>query len=194
MRGYGFTAADGRGTHDGVRWPLPTASGPGDWATAPPPSPLRGRVRGLGVADLPFHLDDAMWVVELDGDVRREQRLSSATRGRLVTRVAAWDEACATDYAHGCELRARAFADPGGADGELMGGYLDDLHRCVTAGLPPVTAAGAAGYIAARVAAIAAGPGAHPDGAAAERAAQARWLADRLGLADDPGPGAAEPV
>jgi hypothetical protein len=185
--GYGFTTADGRGTYDGVTWPLPTADGPGAWAAAPSPSPLRGRVRALGVEDLPFHLDDAMWTVELDGDVRRGLRLSSAARGRLVGRVTGWDGACASGFARACEERARAAADPGGPDGELMRGYLDDLHRCVTAGLPPITAAGAAGYIGARIAALAAGPGAYREGAAAERAAQARWLATRLGLTDHRG-------
>lgn len=187
MRGYGFTAADGRDAYDGVSWPLPLAGGPGAWAAAPAPSPLGGRVRALGVGDLPFHLDDAMWIVELDGDVRRELRLTSGARGRLVRRIAGWDGACAADYALGCEERARALEDPGGPDGELMRGYLDDLHRCVTADLPPVTAAGAAGYIGARVAALAAGPGAYRDAAAAEREAQARWIAGRLGLTDHPG-------
>lgn len=186
MVGYGFTAADGRAAYDGMTWPLPAAGGPGSWAAAPAPSPLGGRVRALAVADLPFHLDDAMWVVELDGDVRRELRLSSGARGRLVRRVAGWDGACAAEFALGCEARARAADDPGGPDGELMRGYLDDLHRCVTTGLPPVAAAGAAGYIGARIAALAAGPGAYRDGAEAERAAQARWLATRLELPDHP--------
>ena len=186
MRGYGFTTLDGLGSYDGVTWPLPAARGPGAWAAASSPSPLGGRVRALGLGDLPFHLDDAMWVVELDGDVRRELRLSSGARGRLVRRVGGWDGACAAEFALECEVRARAAGDPGGPDGELMGGYLDDLHRCVTAGLPPAAAAGAAGYIGARVAALAAGPGAYADGAAAERAAQSRWLATRLELPDHP--------
>lgn len=183
MRGYGFTSAGGVGAYDGTAWPPPAGGRPGAWTAAPTPSPLRGRVRAHLVEDLPFHLDDALWVVELEGDVRREQRLSSAARGRLLARITAWDDASAAQFARACQERAAA---AGGPDDELMRGYLDDLHRCVTAGLPPVTAAGAAGYIGARIAAIAAGPARHAEGAAAERAEQAGWLAARLGLADPP--------
>lgn len=188
MRGYGFTSAGGRGACDGADWPPPTASGPGAWTAAPAPSPLGGRVRALRIGDLPFAIDEALWVVELDGDVRRERRLTSGARGRLIARVAAWDDPCAVDFARDCEARARgrAAGGPDGADGELTRGYLDDLHRCVTADLPPVTAAGAAGYIGARIAALVAGPGRYPEGAAAERTAQARWLAGRLDLTDGP--------
>lgn len=187
MRGYGFTGADGRGIYDGAVWPLPSGAGPGPWTAAPVPSPLRGRVRAHRPEDLPYFLDDALWVVELDGDVRREERLLSGDRGRLVARVEAWDEECADEFARECEVRAIRQA-PGitsGGERDLMIGYLDDLHRCVGSGLPPMTAAGPAGYIGARVAAIAAGPGRYSEGAAAERAAQARWLAARLGLGDD---------
>ncbi|MGE0026715.1 MAG: hypothetical protein AB7O78_02125 [Thermoleophilia bacterium] len=189
MRGYGFTTAEGRGAYDGAAWPPPSPSGPGAWTAAPAPSPLQGRVRAHRIEDLPFAIDEALWVVELDGDVRRERRLTSGARGRLVARIGAWDGACAADYARDCEVRAqeRAVDGPDGADGELMRGYLDDLHTCVTGGLPRVTAAGAAGYIGARIAGIAAGPGRYDEGAAAERTTQARWLAARLDLADHPG-------
>lgn len=188
MHGFGFTTADGWGPYDGVTWPRPTGRGPGDWVRAPVPSPLQGRVRAHRIVDLPYFLDAALWVVELDGDVRREQRLSSAARGRLVARVAGWDDACAADFAGGCADRAsrRATPVPRGPDGELMRGYMDDLRRCITAGIPSLRAAAAAGYIGARLAAIAAGHGRHPEGAGEERADQARWLAARLGLSDLP--------
>ncbi len=67
-----------------------------------------------------------------------------------------------------------------------MGRRVRHRLRARLRGAPPVTAAGAAGYIGARIAALVAGPGRYTEGAAAERTAQARWLAERLDLAERP--------
>ena len=184
MRWYGFTGAGGRGLYDGAVWPAPSGPEPGAWTVAPPLSPLRGRVRAHRPDDLPYFLDEALWVVELDGEVREEERLISGDRGRLVARVEGWDGACAADFALACEERAtgQVATAPPGAEDDLMRGYLDDLRRCVGGALPSVPAAGAAGYIGARIAAIAAGPERYAEGAAAERAEQGRWLVARLGI------------
>jgi hypothetical protein len=185
---YGFTGADGRDLFDGAAWPAPSGDGPGAWAAAPAGSPLRGRVRGHRASDLPFAIDDVLWVVELDGDVREEPRLVSARRGRLVSRVVGWDHACAAAFVRDCAARAaaRVAATPGDGDRVLAAGYLDDLRRYAEESYSPASAAGTAAYIGARIAGIAAGPGGYEAGTDQERAAQAAWLAERLRLAETP--------
>lgn len=188
MLGYAFTACDGRDLFDGVVWPPPTAAGPGPWTRAPAASPLRGRVRCHRASDLPYAIDDLLWVVEIDGGVREEERLLSAERGRLVTRVIGWDHACATALVRDCEVRAaaRVAAMPPGDDHHLADGYLGDLRHYVGECHSPASAAGTAAYIGARIAGIAAGEGGYAAGAADERAAQAAWLAARLTLSETP--------
>lgn len=185
---YGFTGTGGRDLFDGAVWATPAGDRPGAWATVAPGSPLRGRVRAHRASGLPYAIDDALWVVELDGDVREETRLLSAERGRLVRRIVDWDHACATAFACGCERRAaeRVAALPAGADRDLADGFRDDLRRYVRESYSPASAAGTAAYIGARIAGIAAGPGGYDAGAGQERAAQAAWLADRLHLTETP--------
>lgn len=186
---YAFTAADGRDLFDGARWGPPDGGLRGAWTTAAAGSPLRGRVRGYRASDLPYAIDDALWVVELDGDPREEARLISAGRGRLVAPVAGWDPGCAAAFVQGCATRAaeRVRAMPDGDDRDLADAYLDDLRRYVEESYNPGSAAGTAAYIGARIAGIAAGPGGYDAGSREERAAQAAWLAERLGLAETPG-------
>ena len=106
MLAYVFTAADGRDLFDGALWAPPAEDGPGAWTTAAAESPLRGRVRGHRASELPYAIDDALWVVELDGGLREERRLISADRGRLVARIAGWDHVCATSFVEDCQARA----------------------------------------------------------------------------------------
>ena len=105
MLAYGFTAPDGLSLYDGLLWPAPSGPEPGAWIAAPVPSPLQGRVRAHLTHDLPYVLDEVLWVIGLDGDVREHERLIRADRGRLVASVEGWDEACATDFLE-CEVRA----------------------------------------------------------------------------------------
>ena len=188
MLAYGFTGADGRDLFDGAAWPAPAGDRPGAWAAAPAGSPLRGRVRGHRASDLPYAIDDVLWIVELDGDVREESRLVSAERGRLVTRVVGWDHVCAAAFARDCASRAaaRVAAMPEGEDRSLAEGYLGDLRRYAEESHSPASAAGTAAYIGARIAGIVAGQGGYAPGTDGERAAQAAWLAERLGLTATP--------
>ncbi len=188
MLGYGFTATDGRDLFDGVVWPPPADGGPGPWTSGPAASPLRGRVRAHRAADLPYAIDDLLWVVELDGGVREERRLVSAERGRLLRRIGGWDHACAAGFTGDCDARAaaRVAAMPAGEDRTLADCYLADLRRYVDESYSPASAAGTAAYIGARIAGIAAGRDGYAAGAGEERAAQAGWLAQRLRLTATP--------
>ena len=109
-----------------------------------------------------------LWEVELDGDVLEGERLVAARRGRLVRRVEEWDEAVAKAIGTACavEARRRVAVSPD------LEEYAADAEG--TAEGSPQFAA----FAAARLAELQDGVA----GYAAERARQARWLADELRL------------
>ena len=158
-----------------VRWPEA-----GTWlhAVGDPVGVCRTAVHACTAADLPLWLGDELWRVELRGRVRAGHGKLAAPAGRLVERVAAWDADAAAAYGDACADRAVALA----ADGDEIADTLaDDARRCARrARRPdlsaPTMAAGAA-MCAARVRGLA-----EPGGVAAERAWQAAWLGERLGL------------
>ena len=170
------------------------------------------RVHACRTQDLPEWLDAELWTVELDGDVGVQCGKLVADRGRLLERVDRWDEATAIELAAACAYRARdaaiavlgpgpqaeALAAAGGpaelletaramddlaGDGARATAYAGDAARHVVAAqAEPATATGhaaTAAFIAAHAAALAAGDA---GAAGAERAWQARWLAERLAL------------
>jgi hypothetical protein len=175
MRAHKFLAPGALGPFSGFAWPGPDASRPGAWVEWDGPLvPCASGVHALRVGVLPAWLDDELWSVELEGPVVEDDGVLVAGRGRLVERVEAWDAAAAREFARGCVERARAYAAPPAPPraAECAGdaaSYADAVRR-------PRDAA-VVGYVAAH-AAEAAGEG----GLVRERAAQARWLADRLEL------------
>jgi hypothetical protein len=111
----------------------------GDWIDA------AEDVRACSAEELPWWLDEELWEVELEGDVRELGRALTASRMRLVQRVDAWTDDVATELVAVCARRARdeavralretgraedaaALADAGtpeeieGAAGEIAGG------------------------------------------------------------------------
>jgi hypothetical protein len=152
---------------------------------------------------LPYWLDEELWVVEVTGVALEDHRKLVARRARLVRRIEAWTPRMARRFAHACTLRARrhaAFAlRRGGRHDEaarLMSSRSFARIRSVGAALADVDAS--CGY-AADVAEIGVLPKLHAltadmaaytaavvadsaDAYAAERAWQAQWLIRRLGL------------
>jgi hypothetical protein len=113
--GYLFLGQGARGLFDGRSWPTPSG-GLGGWVSGRLDGP--DAVRAYEIDDLPYWIDDELWVVEADGEVRREARLARASRGRLVSRSAGWNAEAAQDCALACALRARDVAvDVIGRDG-----------------------------------------------------------------------------
>jgi hypothetical protein len=165
-----FLRAGRTGPFSGVVWPEP-----GIWleAAGDPPRACRTAVHACTPEDLPLWLDDELWRVELRGPVTRAHDKLAAPAGRLLEPVAAWNPRTVAAYADACSDRARVLArrgDPRGAE------LAADAGRCAGAAGTPTMAAGAA-LCAARVRALQ-----EPGGIAAERAWQAAWLADRLGV------------
>jgi hypothetical protein len=102
--------------------------------------------------------------IELDGAIIEERTKVIAARGRIVRRITAWEDGVREEYAVMCAERthelARASRLPAWDDGEPSDG-------------PAML-----GFMAAVIAELRGGVEAYR----AERARQARWLAERLGL------------
>jgi hypothetical protein len=189
---FKFLARDAVSPFTGFRWPPPWewvhASGErtGAW------------VHACRVGDVAHWLSDELWRVELEEPVREERYQVASSGARLVGRVAAWDGVTAREYARACALRARDLALPhlapelrarlagesdldriGAAAGEAAGasraaGFVADAAQNAEQVGPATTS-----YIAAVLASSLGGGLAAFE---AERAWQARWLAERLGL------------
>lgn len=145
------------------RWPE------GEWVEAEAVVPCRSGVHACRVRDLPFWLGRELWEVELDGDVREDERKVVALRGRLTRRIDAWDAATADELA--ADVLARTRRRFGSVP--VVSGFVADIQRFRATNRVPLAA-----FAAARAAGLSGGPRAYEQ----ERARQAEWLADRLAL------------
>jgi hypothetical protein len=161
---YKFLRPDGTSVFTRFRWDLPH-DGPGRWVDAAV-DPCRSGIHACRASDLPYWIAPALYELELDGDVVQHRTKLVASRGRLLRRVEAWDDGLRDAFTRRCADRAR----------ELASGVSPPLQVTVE----PAVREGPAllGFMAARIAEAASGP----EGYRAERAAQARWLAERLGI------------
>jgi hypothetical protein len=148
-------------------WP-PPAEGAGEWVEASTTACASG-IHACLPEQLPLWLQDELWEIELDGGIERLERKVVAERGRLVRRIEAWDAGALAAYARACLERLTALASAHDA----ATGYARDGEELLS-GEPLFVA-----FAAARAAELVAGPEAYD----AERAWQARWLAERLSLA-----------
>jgi hypothetical protein len=201
MLAFKFLASGRVGPFSGFRWPEP-----GAWVHATGDlDACRSGIHACRTEDLPWWLGEELWVIELQGQPRREGHKIVAPAGRLQARVAQWTMDCAGEYAQACAWRARDSAVealghaglPAAADAIARCETLDDLlaraRRLadqVPVGRIILTMAGdgavraltgaapTTAYIAAHAALRVGGPTAY----AVERGWQARWLVERLGL------------
>lgn len=165
---FKFLASGCVGRFSGFAWP-----GPGEWVEAEGPlQPCRSGIHGVGRDRVCEWLDDELWRVELDGDLLRLDGVIVARRGRLVSRVDAWNADAATDFARACAERLRERA---GAVA-LFGPYAQGAAAAIGAGTRPRLAA-VVSYSARRAAGLA-----EHGGWDAELRWQASLLADRVGL------------
>jgi hypothetical protein len=161
---YKFLRTDGRGVFTGFRWPLPDG-GPGAWVDARV-EPCRSGVHACRAGDLPLWLGRVLYEVELDGTVVEERTKLVAARGRLLRRVPAWDDALREEYTRMCADRAHELAAP----------PMEAWDAVIEPSVPEGPAL--LGFVAARIAEARSGVAAYH----AERARQADWLRERLGI------------
>jgi hypothetical protein len=175
---YKFLSRGAVGPFSGFRWPTPARGAPGAWVAAAGEGTARG-VHACRATDLPYWIDEELWIAELDGEVRETEHQLVATRGRLVEAVAGWGDV-ARAFGDDCAAALRARVDDALAGGRVAAGvaeslraYVADAEACARGGNPA-----AAAYVAARASAVLAGD---PDAFAAERRRQAAWLERRIG-------------
>jgi hypothetical protein len=163
---YKFLRSDGSGVFTMFPWPLPNG-GPGEWVEASI-EPCRSGIHACRIAHLPLWAGRALYEVELAGEIVDEHLKVVASRGRLLRRIDAWDDLRDT-YTRTCADRAHQLAQsvcPPLVDWEAV--------------IEPSVREGPAllGFVAARIAEQISGVDAYHT----ERARQARWLSERLGL------------
>lgn len=169
MIAYKFLRAGGRSLFARFTWPLPER-GPGDWVGADV-DPCRSGIHACRPDDLPLWVAHALYRMELAGEVVASPGKVVASRGRLLQRVAAWDEQASEDYTRFCAGRAHTIA-AGASRPETLAGWVAMAEPSLPEG-PALL-----GFIAASVSEQAHGPRGYRE----ERARQRDWLVERLGL------------
>jgi len=97
LRAYSFLSAEATSYLTGLRWPSA-----GTWVERDDEA-----IRASDADQLVWWLDDELWEVELDGEVRDLGRAFTARRARLVRRVEEWTDAVAEEFVLICARRAR---------------------------------------------------------------------------------------
>jgi hypothetical protein len=164
---YKFLRADGSSPFTGFRWEL-NGDGIGAWVEAPV-DPCRSGVHACRPGDLPYWAGQALFEIELEGEVIALASKVVGPRGRLLRRLDAWEEEVREAYQAMCAERAHQLAAEGGPQLERWDEMVDPFAA---------QGPGPAGFCAARIAEELNGP----DAFHAERAVQAAWLAKQLGL------------
>lgn len=147
----------------GFRWPQ------GEWVDAGGVDPCRRGIHACTVAQLPYWLARELWEIELEGELVNQARKVVAARGRLVRRLDAWNDEMRDELA--ADVLARTRSRFGSVP--VVSGFVADIQRFRAGGRT-----GLAAFAAARAAEWSGGPRAYER----ERARQAAWLAQRLGL------------
>jgi hypothetical protein len=159
---------DGSSVFTGFHWPLPEDGAPGRWVDAPV-DPCRSGVHACRLAELPMWVAPLLYEIELDGDIVEHRWKVVASRGRLVRRIDDWSDQLCAAYTRMCASRAH----------ELALGAAPPLHSW-DAVIEPAVPEGPAllGFVAARINEERRGV----QGYHVERARQAAWLVEHLGL------------
>jgi hypothetical protein len=162
---YKFLTADGASVFTRFAWPRPNGA-PGDWVSAVV-EPCRSGVHACRPSDLPYWAGHVLYEIELVGEVVEARTKLVAPRGRLLSRIPAWEDGVRDAYTRMCADRAHELA---------RGASLERWDEVIEPSVPEGPAL--LGFAAARIAEEISGREAY----AAERQRQADWLAERLSL------------
>ena len=150
MRAYAFLGPAATDYVSGVRWPVPDEPGPGAWLETEAGSPLRG----YPTDQLLWWLDQHLWQVELDGDVRETGRSILGARGRLLAPVDAWTPDVAHELTTDCAVRLRdrtaaALEADGREEAAAVLEAADDLESIAEAAASAASGEGSGSLLAA---------------------------------------------
>jgi hypothetical protein len=106
---YKLLASGSIGPFSRFPWPTPAADRPGPWVTAAA-NPVSVGIHATTAAEVRLWINDELWQIELDADVRREGATLVASSGRLVSRVEAWNDATKQRFIDLCAERIRRYA------------------------------------------------------------------------------------
>ena len=164
--GYKFLRPGRVGAFTGVQWPEE-----GRWLDSHgEPQLCRSGIHALRPSALPKWMTEELWRVELEDARELEGGVMLARRGRLMDRIATWNDDLAREYGEACIAH---LPEGGPPTAQIRRAHALGALAEVRAG----TSAAAVGYVAAKAA------DAHaPGGYETERQWQAAWLSDRLGL------------
>jgi hypothetical protein len=165
---YKFLRADGTSVFTGFTWPPPNG-GPGEWVEAATVDPCRSGIHACRLKDLPLWVGRTLYEIELDGEIVEKRMKVVAPRGRLVRRVEEWNDELRETYTRMCADRAHELALGASPAMEDWDAVIEPSVREGPALL---------GFVAARIAQEISGIEAYH----AERARQAEWLGERLGV------------
>lgn len=102
---YKFTRPGARSPFSGFMWPV------GEWVEVEGEVELcRNGIHACRPEALSRWLDDELWLVELEEVEIEEDGLLAARRGRLVSRIEAWNAEAALELARWCVQRAQELA------------------------------------------------------------------------------------
>ena len=197
MKAYKCLLPGGVAPFTGFVWPQPAGGEPGHWVdTTGDLESCRNGAHVCRVDHLPHWLGPVLWSVEVDGELVEAPDHVVARRARLLAPVDGWDRDGVSAFAIDCSTRlANAIAAVESRD-EANAPALDPDLLSVLSGRSADAAtyaqqsnAAVTAYIAAIGAGeLAAGGGRGPafdQGFLTERAEQASWLREALGLQDD---------
>jgi hypothetical protein len=108
MRAFKFLSKGAIGRFSDFAWPQPERDEHGAWVSGGLPELCLVGVHACRLTDLTEWIDDELWEIELDGEIREELSMVVGERGRLVRRVDEWDSSCAEEFTQACIWRARA--------------------------------------------------------------------------------------
>jgi hypothetical protein len=149
---FKFLSPGAVGLFSRLSWPVPRDGAPGEWVVADGPLEVcRNGVHACGPGGLIDWMDTELWRIELGDPVMETEAGFVAGRGRLLSRVEAWDEEAARDLSLACVWRARDHAAGAlrragrGAQGDELGGIaeprdLGDRALELARGAPPEVA------------------------------------------------------
>ncbi len=168
MIAYKFLRPDATSIFTAFGWPLPDGGQPGGWIDAAV-DPCRSGIHACRPSELPLWIGQALYQIELAGEIIEQRWKLVASRGRLVRRIERWNDQLRGAYTRMCADRAHELAL--GASPALT-----VWDAVVEPSMPEGPAL--LGFVAARIAQQRWGVRAYH----AERARQSAWLVEHLAL------------
>jgi hypothetical protein len=157
----------------GFSWPTPVNGDPGAWIeTAGTLALCRNGIHACRSDALSRWLGEDLWRLELDEVELEREGVLLARRGRLLERIARWDDVVRPEFADWCLQRARKLAAAGpGPKVEAMLAYVEELTEASTVDVPMLA------FCAAKIAGES-----DREGTPGERRRQSAWLIEHLQL------------